>query len=1553
MKTLNQLGWVRPLLFGVFFLMSAGGSGVAVASDAYDVSGDFSTHSNPNGVWSYGWVSSLGGAFTPLEVVRFGQSDNGLPVPTWMPAGESEPSISINNNTNTMISAYGQAVLPPGTVLFYPGWQGTPQNYGVIRFTVPTDKPGVYLIEAAVAPVANGLWQGDTDFHVVRGSNELFGQFLAPTNEVGYTNQWVLNAGETIDFAIGRGLDGKTDGSGLRIAALVTCLTNTAPPPTPAPEPSADTYDLAQGFPVTNNPSGPWSYGWFSALGGSFTKMSVLVFGRSDNGYTVPTWQGAPEGLPAVQCNNTSNTMTSAYGQAVLPPRTVWFFPGVEGKVQNYGAVRFTVPDGKPGIYRIQTAVAPVANGSWQGDTDFHVVQGTNELFGQFLGRTNTANYTNEIALGAGDAVDFTIGRGADGKVSGSGLRIWAALTCVSNTTVEPPPPPLPQADYDLSRDFSISDNPSAGWSYGWFSDFGGAFTLMEMGHPGRSDNGLPVPNWVAAPDSLPAVYFNSATSAMISAYGQAVLPPGTVWFYPGWQNRSENYGVIRFTVPSGKTGTYRLETAVAPIANGPWQGDTDFHVVQGSTELFGRFLNPTDSAGYTNFISLNAGDSLDLAVGRGTDGRANGSGLRITATLTWVTNTAPPPPPPPPPLTDTYNLGREFSISDNPNTAWSYGWLANFGGPFTLLEAGQPGRSDNGLAVPNWVAASNSEPSVLFNNTSQTMISAYGQAVLPPGTVWFYPGWPGQPENYGVIRFTVPSGKTGTYRLEAAVAPVASGSWQGDTDFHVVQGSNEWFSQFLSPTDTAVYTNVVSLNEGDAIDFAIGRGVDGLTEGSGLRLQASFTWVTNTPPPPPPPADPGPAGFDLAGDFSIRSNPAGSWSYGWVSTFGGSFTALDTVRFGRSDNGFPVPTWTPANASEPSVCVNNTSHMMVTAYGQAELPPGTVWFYPGWPGQPQNYGVIRFTVRTGQAGTYRLETAATPVASGSWQGDTDFHVLRGAGELFGQFLAPTDSAGYTNVLSLNEGDTIDFAVGRGADGLTDGSGLRIAASLTWVTNTPPPPPPPPEVQPDTYELAQSFSVAHNPNGAWSYGWASEFGGSFTLLNALRFGQSDNSLPVPTWAPVGESLPEVCCNNTSNVMISAYGQAVLPPGSVWFYPGWQGESENYGIIRFTVPTGKSGTYRLETVVAPVATGSWQGDSDFHVIRSGTELFGQFLSPTNGTGYTNLVALNENDTIDFAIGRGVDGKADGSGLRITATLTWVTNTPPPPPPPAAQTNFFDVAKDFSISNNPSGPWVYGWMSEAGGALVPLDVVRFGTTDNGLRVPAWTPVSNSLPAVNFNNTSQTMISAYGQAVLPPGTVWFYPGWPGRPQNLGVVRFTVPTGRSGMYRLETAVAPVADGAWQGDTDFHVLQGTNELFGQALSPADSAGYTNLLQLNDGDAIDFAIGRGADGLADGSGLRLAARFVPVTSDAPGNAPMLKGAARSFVIGTIRQPQRNANGSFQFTFPTASPCLIEYSSDLVTWRSLMVVPNRSEAQPILDGSATTAPRRFYRVRPAQ
>lgn len=106
------------------------------------------------------------------------------------------------------------------------------------------------------------------------------------------------------------------------------------------------------------------------------------------------------------------------------------------------------------------------------------------------------------------------------------------------------------------------------------------------------------------------------------------------------------------------------------------------------------------------------------------------------------------------------------------------------------------------------------------------------------------------------------------------------------------------------------------------------------------------------------------------------------------------------------------------------------------------------VWFGPGADNKPDNFGVIRFTVPSGGGGTYEVATAVRSRLDNGLSQDADFHVVRNDVEIFSSNLPPQSTSGYTNVLSLTPGETIDFMVGRGADGTEYGGGLKIAVKI-------------------------------------------------------------------------------------------------------------------------------------------------------------------------------------------------------------------------------------------------------------------------------------------------------------------------------------------------------------------------------------------------------------------------------------------------------------------------------------------------------------------------
>src|SRR5207249_747635 len=140
-------------------------------------------------------------------------------------------------------------------------------------------------------------------------------------------------------------------------------------------------------------------------------------------------------------------------------------------------------------------------------------------------------------------------------------------------------------------------------------------------------------------------------------------------------------------------------------------------------------------------------------------------------------------------------------------------------------------------------------------------------------------------------------------------------------------------------------------------------------------------------------------------------------------------------------------------------------------------------------------------------------------------------------------------------------------------------------------------------------------------------------------------------------------------------------------------------------IRCVIPV--DGRYRLRTVVSTYLQGPISGDCDFHVLKNGTQLFGEFLPGSSGTSYSNVLQLVTGDIIDFVVGRGVDNSSYASGLTIDATLTSDSSIPEPPPGLT-----LDLAKDYSTNQNPGTVWSYGWKTSLDGAftLLPYPLIQ---------------------------------------------------------------------------------------------------------------------------------------------------------------------------------------------------------------------------------------------------
>jgi len=154
---------------------------------------DFSiTNGNPNGVWSYGWSTTL---FSSLNLYPNSavQGNGNL---HW-----DDPSIGDGNvpDVAANTSNQQQAQLPPMSTSFHPGPNGEFSHY---VWTAPVT--GVYSLSALFSPFDFG----GTDVHILDNGVSLFSGEVSPGSPQSFSDIFTANAGDKIDFAVGFGTDG-------------------------------------------------------------------------------------------------------------------------------------------------------------------------------------------------------------------------------------------------------------------------------------------------------------------------------------------------------------------------------------------------------------------------------------------------------------------------------------------------------------------------------------------------------------------------------------------------------------------------------------------------------------------------------------------------------------------------------------------------------------------------------------------------------------------------------------------------------------------------------------------------------------------------------------------------------------------------------------------------------------------------------------------------------------------------------------------------------------------------------------------------------------------------------------------------------------------------------------------------------------------------------------------------------------------------------------------------------------------------------------------------
>ena len=383
--------------------------------------------------------------------------------------------------------------------------------------------------------------------------------------------------------------------------------------------------------------------------------------------------------------------------------------------------------------------------------------------------------------------------------------------------------------------------------------------------------------------------------------------------------------------------------------------------------------------------------------------------------------------------------------------------------------------------------------------------------------------------------------------------------------------------------------------------------------------------------------------------EFDFINNPSsgGRWTAGYSTTVGGQFVPNTYYTASvLADNGTPIPSWRVSSSRSPAFYRNSTSQAITVGGGAATLQPGDIWVWPGDNGFPENYAVIRYRVPEGEAGIYQLLAHVQALYLTLFSsGDTDFHVLHNGIEIYGNSLRAGGSAGIVRTLNLAENDTVEFVIGRGADGSQSSSSLKLRATLEKVAapGTPGTPTSP------NYD----FSPASNPfpGGRWAVGWSSTIGSTFNLVGYMYSGnQFDGGTLLSSWHPAQWRSPSFYYNSAPQT-VTAGGITTFVPKTLWVVAGDNGYPENYGVVRYTVPAGQAGTFAIGAVIESVYLTLSSGDTDFHILKNGVPMTDVNV-PAKGSGMRNHVAyLNDGDTISLVVGRGLDGNQYASGLKI--------------------------------------------------------------------------------------------------------------------------------------------------------------------------------------------------------------------------------------------------------------------------------------------------------------
>lgn len=209
---------INSLLVTLMLVLAA-----AWPAKADSIVGDFSASNNPNGNWSYGYTSTLGGSFSLFAASGTGCSGT---LDVWTTS--SGFPVVVHNSSGTTQTCSGTVSVPTNVLGMHPSSSG---EDAVVRWTAAAS--GTYSIGGFFEGL-DFVYPTTTDVHILlNSSTSLFSagiaSFEVPAN---FALSEALLAGDTIDFVVGYGNDASYIGDTTGLAGNINAASA-------IPEPSA------------------------------------------------------------------------------------------------------------------------------------------------------------------------------------------------------------------------------------------------------------------------------------------------------------------------------------------------------------------------------------------------------------------------------------------------------------------------------------------------------------------------------------------------------------------------------------------------------------------------------------------------------------------------------------------------------------------------------------------------------------------------------------------------------------------------------------------------------------------------------------------------------------------------------------------------------------------------------------------------------------------------------------------------------------------------------------------------------------------------------------------------------------------------------------------------------------------------------------------------------------------------------------------------------------------------------------------------------------------